>query len=142
MVELIWTERGWAINAGSPMITESGSFGKAPQLALINTGSLGLGVVLTPSSVGQGSLMQRWQLFLASTSAHKFQMVLNLPMTADSSGACAEGDQACLRGDFTSHFTIFGAPNGLIVEATKTVLGSDPVTHSYRCENPANIVCR
>lgn len=140
--DLAHTIAGWKLNAGSPMVAESGEFGQAPLSAMFSAGRLGMAFVLMPSSMGQGYIVQRWKLYLISAKTHQFELALDLSMTADSTGACEKEDRACLKGDFTTHFKIISIADGIAVEVTKSEIDG-PTTHrTYQCANPMRFGCQ
>jgi hypothetical protein len=117
MVDLMQTPQGWRIVAGSPIVAETGSFGKAPPIRLVSAGIFGMAVIVMPGFTNQGETRQNWNLYIERS--HVFTQVLSLSMTLDNSGKC--DDMKCRKNDFTSVVTVGDdGASGLIVRMTKT----------------------
>lgn len=130
MADLVHTPGGgWVFRAGSPLVAEQGSFGKAPDITLLTSNSLGMIVIMQPSTMNQGQIRRDWNLFAETRDDSTFKQRLSLPRLIDSSGYCP--DAQCRAGDFATKTTVFDVPNGVRVEHKTIYFDGKTTDESY-----------
>jgi hypothetical protein len=127
MADLLETDKGWTINAGSPKVAEEGGFGKAPNIQVISAGYFGMIVVTTPGYTGQGETDQNWHLYVQS--GDQFIRKLSVPILHDSSGMC--DDDTCRLHDFTATAQVSDEHFGLYVRVTTKPFKGTPTFRDY-----------
>lgn len=80
------TAEGWRLDVGTPLVTEIGSYGKAPEPEIVQVGPERYAVVLRWGGVGQGYHGRQAAYFLETDAGVKEALLLQT--YSDNSGAC------------------------------------------------------
>ena len=136
MAWLSHTNKGWALDLGSPDVITDGAFGRAPDVTIINGGIWGKAVVLQHSDMHQGEGDRVWELFVPDKKRGTFVLELSLQTERESSGACpvSPATATCLKDDFSTTLNLVTEQDGLSVVATvsyPTVLHKPASSKTY-----------
>lgn len=136
MAWLSHTDKGWVLDLGSPNVITAGTFGKAPDVTIINGGVWAKAVVLQQSDMHQGEGDSYWKLFVPDRERGMFVLGLQLQTVRESSGACpvSPATAPCLKDDFSTKLNLLTEQDGLAVVATisyPTVLHKAVATKTY-----------